>query len=251
MRSNSSGTPAGRWGRSVAVSVVLLAALGIATAGATGATVVEVSTVDDRVDVSETTTVQVVVENVEGGVGAYDLVVELSDSAVASIAEVELVGGPRLQTVEVSADGARANLTAAGLDTSDSGSVAIASVRLSGDTPGTTDVTVSVSALGDEDGTPYAVETAGASVTVAAAGGTAGDDDRPESTGDGETASASDDAADRATTSGDGSVDSEAWADGVRSGAVVSTAVDPATLPAWILGTVVLVPALFAVRRLL
>lgn len=159
--------------RAAAVAFVLVvtvsgASVGSAAdAGAANATTLQVAASADRVTVSETTTVEVRVSDVDGGVGAYELAVGLSDPSVASIADVELVGDPGLRTVSVADDGSRADLKAALLDTADAGDVTVARVTLSGVAPGTTDVSVSVSALGAEDGSAYAVDGRSASVTVA------------------------------------------------------------------------------------
>jgi hypothetical protein len=278
-------------GRSLAVATVLVLTLSVATVGATNAALVQISAADDRIDVSGTTTVDVVVENVDGGVGAYNLTVELSDPDVASITDVELVGGPQLQQVDVQSDGARANLTAALLDTADSGSVTVASVALSGEALGTTNVTVSVNALGNESGTPYEATTQAGSLTVVdipdddsddsdsssdspsdqsgsvSDSSDSGDDqsssaddgaaDQSDSTGDsadGQSSSASDSNTQTASPSDEDSGDTAASAVGAQND--VLTSIGPirfgaTTIPAWLVGVALLVPSLFVARRLL
>jgi hypothetical protein len=261
---NSLRGTVGGLARVAAVAFVLCVAVSSATPGAaTGdasATTVQLDASTDRVAVSETTTVRVVVDDVDGGVGAYDLVVGLSDPSVATITDVRLVGDPGLQTVNVSSNGSRARLNAALLDTDDAGTVTIATVTLSGVAPGTTDVSLSVSALGAEDGSRYPVESRSASVTVADATTT------PADTAGGAD-SASDDAAGGTTTdAADGTVtdvpedadDAAAATPDAADGSAESVPnVSPIPfgvggISAWAVGAVLaaLAAALFAARRI-
>ena len=155
----------------VLVMTVSYGLVGAVTATDTTRTSIQVDASAPRVGVSETTTVDVVVRNVDGGVGAFEFVVGLSNSSVATVTDVELVGDPGLQTVDVAANGSRAELKAALLDTADTGNVTVASVTVAGVSPGTTDVSVSVSALGNENGSRYPVEGHSATVTVASDSG--------------------------------------------------------------------------------
>jgi hypothetical protein len=121
------------------------------------------------VDEGETTTYDVVVSDANGGVGAYDFTVSIDDPSVASIAAVEVRGSPAEQTTDVSVagDGSSADVAAALANTSDTGSVPIATVTVSGDAEGTSDIGLTVDALGTEAGESYVVtETTGASITV-------------------------------------------------------------------------------------
>jgi len=123
----------------------------------------------ERIDAGETATYDVVVQNVDGGVGAYDFTVSVGDASVASITDVAAQGNPSGETTDISIteDGSSADVMAALADTSDSGSVAIATVTIEGDADGTSDLGLSVDALGTEAGESYDVsETTGASVTV-------------------------------------------------------------------------------------
>ncbi|MDS0295605.1 hypothetical protein [Halogeometricum luteum] len=232
VNSNSSRGAGGRLLRATAVAFVLLTVLSApAVAGAEAATTVRVDAATERVAVSETTTVHLVVDGVDGGVGAYDLGIALSDPSVATISDVRLVGEPRLNTVEVAEDGSSADLKAALMDTDDTGRVAIAAVTLSGVAPGTTDVSVSVSALGAEDGSRYPTEVDAASVTVDAVGAvasndyqsTAGSDSVDEPSEPDESADGSDESVDDSDDSVDASGDSavgDAPADGSDAGSV-------------------------------
>ena len=133
-------------------------------AGPTSPVVVQPS--DGSVDVGETTTFDVVVPNADGGVGAYNLTVGLSDSSVASITDVEFGGDPGLTETPVETD-STVTARAALADTADTGSVTVLTVTVEGLADGTTDLTLDVNALGTEEGINYAVPQAtGATLTV-------------------------------------------------------------------------------------
>lgn len=261
---NSLRGTVGGLARVAAVAFVLCVAVSAATVGATtgaaSATTVQLDASNDRVAVSETTTVRVVVDNVDGGVGAYDLVVGLSDPSVATITDVQLVGDPGLQTVNVSSNGSRARLNAALLDTDDAGTVTIAAVTLSGAAPGTTDVSVSVSALGAEDGSRYPVESRSASVTVADATTTPADTvGGADSAPDESTGATAADAADGTATDAPENADDAAAATPDAADGSAESVPNASPIPfgvggvsAWAAGAVLaaLAAALFAVRRL-
>jgi hypothetical protein len=144
------------------VAVALLVAAPVLAAGTTTVTVRG----DDRASVSETVTVDVVVTAADGGVGAQDLTVELSDPTVASITGAEASGDPGLETVEVADDGSSVRVRAALMNTSDSGTVTLATVTVRGESAGETRLSPSVNELGDESGVAYETETDGANLTV-------------------------------------------------------------------------------------
>jgi PKD repeat protein len=132
-------------------------------------TSVSLSPESSEVVVGEVETYDVVVDNADGGVGAYELTVSLDDSSVASITDVELGGGPDAQTQNVTFadDGSSVTVSAALADTSDTGSVTIASVTVEGVAEGSSDLSVDVQALGNEEGDSYTVtEENGASISV-------------------------------------------------------------------------------------
>ncbi|MFC5368852.1 DUF7282 domain-containing protein [Salinirubrum litoreum] len=108
------------------------------------------------VDVGDTTTFDVVVADANGGVGAYNITVGLTDSSVASITDVEFGGDPGLTETPVET-GSSVTARAALADTADTGSVTILTVTVDGLADGTTDLTVDVNALGTEEGVNYAV----------------------------------------------------------------------------------------------
>jgi hypothetical protein len=124
---------------------------------------------DDEIATSGTNTYDIVVEGVDNGVGAFDLTITSSDTGVATITNAAitapLADNEDLSSVSVS-DGS-ATLEAALRDTDDSGDVTIGTVTLTGQGAGTTDVGVSVEAIGDEDANSYTVASeTGASLDV-------------------------------------------------------------------------------------
>ncbi|AZH25271.1 hypothetical protein [Haloplanus aerogenes] len=154
-------------GRRLAAVVLVTLVVAVATVGAAGATTVRLSSADD-VSVSETTTVDVVVNDADSGVGAYNVTVALTNPSIASITDVELLGNPsdRTSRVERAADGSSVTMVAALMDTADTGTVTIARVTLRADGTGSTGLDLTVAALGDERGDSYTVGTETTSLTV-------------------------------------------------------------------------------------
>lgn len=150
----------------LAVLVLLTA---VTTASAAGETTVRLAA-EDRVTVSGTTTVDVVVDAADGGVGAYNVTLAVADPATAEITGIELHGDPAEETARtaVAADGSSATAVAALADTNDTGSVPIVTVTLRGVEAGATDLDLTVTALGDERGHSYTTDARGAELTVGA-----------------------------------------------------------------------------------
>jgi hypothetical protein len=111
---------------------------------------------DKPTAVGETTTVAAVVSDADGGVGAYNLTVAVADSDVATVVDAAVAGDPGARDVEIASDGSNVSARAALMDTGD-GEVTIVTVTIAGEAAGSTDVTVSVEALGDEEGRAYTV----------------------------------------------------------------------------------------------
>ena len=135
------------------------------------------------VDEGEEATYEVVVPNADGGVGAYNVTVSVDNPDVASITDAAAEGNPSEETTTVSIadDGSSADVVAALADTDDTGNVTIATVTVSGDNDGTSDIGLSVDALGTEAGDSYSVsDVSGATITVEAADEDDDDDDSPE-----------------------------------------------------------------------
>jgi hypothetical protein len=166
----------------VAALVVLVATAGVVTAA--GSTTVSITSRTDTVDVSETTTFEVVLESADGGVGVYSLDVALSDPSVATITGVEFGGSPNL--TESNVEAGSANVRAARADTADTGPVTVLTVTVRGKQAGSTNLSVTVNALGDEQGIDYDVTgTSGASLTVSEANSASGGGDAPDRGGGG------------------------------------------------------------------
>jgi hypothetical protein len=116
-----------------------------------------------------TETFDVVVDSADGGVGVYSATVSVSDAGVGSISEVSFheSADPETADATISSDGSAATLEAALLDTDDAGDVVVATVTVTGESAGQTDLSVDVTALGDESGQSYDVtSTSGATLTV-------------------------------------------------------------------------------------
>lgn len=135
--------------------------------GAAGSTAVELSPDEATVDIGNTTTFDTVVTNADGGVGAYELTVELGEPDAAQITDVTRLGDPGIGTAEVASDGSSADIEAGLMDTTDTGSVTIARVTVEGEANGTSAIQLAVRALGDEEGASYDVtETRDAVLTI-------------------------------------------------------------------------------------
>jgi hypothetical protein len=97
-----------------------------------------------------------VVEDADGGVGAYSLSVALADSSAASITEIS-VDEDALVDAQIADDGSSASVDAALLDTEQNGSVTVATVTVAGDAEGASALELDVGNLGTETGAVYDV----------------------------------------------------------------------------------------------
>jgi hypothetical protein len=132
-------------------------------------TTVSLAPTSGEAAVGGTTTYDLVVDTADSGVGAYTATVTVDDPSVATITDVQLLGSPAGQTtnVDIASDGSSVTIDAALMNTADTGSVPVATITVQGETPGSTSLSPSVSALGNEQGTSYDVTgTNGASLTV-------------------------------------------------------------------------------------
>ncbi|MFB6192498.1 MAG: S8 family serine peptidase [Haloarculaceae archaeon] len=108
------------------------------------------------VRIDGTTTFDVQVTDVDGGVGSYELVVETDDAATARIVAAEnRIGGT--ERVEPAEDGASVRVGAFAGDTNDTGTVTVATVTVAGVEPGTAGLSVAVESVADEAGEGYAL----------------------------------------------------------------------------------------------
>lgn len=120
-----------------------------------GTTSVSLETERTTIDQGTTSTFDIVVDSVNGGVGAVDGTVELGNNDVGTITEISVDSSAELVETNISGDGGSAEFRGALMDTQDSGSVTVATVTVRGAAAGTTDVLLSIDTVSDEAGTPY------------------------------------------------------------------------------------------------
>ena len=132
----------------VLVVATLLTSTAFLTAAA-GDTSLTVTADSDTISVGETTTVDVIVENAEDGVGAGELAVSV-DGDIAAITDVSIGGDPGFATTTSNDDNSTVAVEYATADTSDSGAVTILTITVKGEAAGTTDVTVGPTDSNDE-----------------------------------------------------------------------------------------------------
>lgn len=138
----------------IAAGVVLLTTV-VAPAIAAGETGVELDPANQSVHEGQNATYNVVVTNASNGVGAVDLELTVTDTDVASFADVTYEGNPNV-THDESA-GWAIRFVATGMDTAENGSITVGSVQVSADAAGTTDVEISPGDLSDESGRSYSI----------------------------------------------------------------------------------------------
>ena len=161
--------------RLAVVLVVAALMLSSATAGvalAAGGTTVSLTPATDSVEVGDEATFTVVVDDVDGGVGAAEIGIAVDDPSVAQITDVTVLGSGSTN-VEIAEDGASADAEYAFRDTADTGSVPVVEVTVEGVAAGETGLSLESAAgndgvlVFDEDGTGYDVTgTTGATLTV-------------------------------------------------------------------------------------
>jgi hypothetical protein len=151
--------------RTLAVAVVIsLAVLSVTApfAAAAGGTTVSIVPADDSIEVGETTTIDVVVDDADGGAGAAEFRVSLADTAVARLTDVTVLGSGRVEQT-VADDGSWIEVQYAFADTADTGSVVVAEVTVEGVADGSTDIALEpaegndATVVYDEAGTGYRV----------------------------------------------------------------------------------------------
>jgi hypothetical protein len=273
------GTRSGVRAAACALAFATLFASTIGVAAAAGTTDIGVTAERDALTSGETTTVEVVVEDADGGVGALNATVTLSNPDIASVENVTIHGDPRLERITERDDGV--GLSAALADTDDVGSVTVATVVLRAEQPGQTSVDLDVRALGDEDGAAYSVgnidrptitvnDVSGSSSDAQTSSGSVDDEAASEWVDEGATPESTDDEAASESTD-DGSTDSSAnqesgdnddttggddqsgSAGSASAGQLVETAGGPMAVistPAGAIGAVVVILGAFVLRRL-
>ncbi|WP_135855057.1 dockerin type I domain-containing protein [Halorussus salinus] len=148
---------------------------------------VNLSPASELTGLDQTTTFDVVVTDVDGGIGVYDLTVSLDDTNVGTITDATVVnsGSSALSDVQVADDGASATLEVVLADTADTGAVTVAIVTVETANEGTTDLNLDVAELGTEGGSAYEVTaTDGATLEVSQL--VVGDSANPAADGDGD-----------------------------------------------------------------
>ncbi|WP_058991343.1 hypothetical protein [Haloarcula sp. CBA1127] len=120
-----------------------------------GTTSVVVQPSTDTVAVGNTTTVDIVVTSATDGVGSLDIDIASTNGSVATVSNTTVAGNP--ETVQSSQEANSVRVAATGMDTADSGSAPVVSVTLTGEAVGTSDIDLTVAAVGDESGNAYNV----------------------------------------------------------------------------------------------
>lgn len=181
--------------RRLLVAAVALSLIGPAVtplAAAAGGTTVSIAAADTSVDVGQSTTFEVEVDESRSGVGAAEFGVAV-DGNVAEITDVEVLGSGATST-NIAADGSSADVQYAFRDTSDSGSVTVAEVTVRGVSDGSTDVRLEPTAdqdavlIFDESGSGYDVTDTNSAALSVEAGSNAidgGDDSDDRNAGGG------------------------------------------------------------------
>jgi hypothetical protein len=133
------------------------------------ATALNLSPSDELVGIDGTATFDVVAQDVDGGVGAYAMSISIGNASVANIDGITLEGVNEESLTDVRYGPGDASITmeAVVLDTGDEGALSLGTLSVNGVEEGTTDVSMSVDALGNEAGESYEVTgVTGASLEV-------------------------------------------------------------------------------------
>jgi len=157
----------------VAGMVVLSTTAGLATAATTTDLTVSITDDDDTIAPGETTTVQIAVTNVDDGVGAGELGIELSDPGVAAITDVSVLNAPGSTDNAVVGGGQSADVKYAFASGADDDGVVIVEATLQAAAEGSTTIEIVQNSqtgnlvLFDENGAGYTLDTVGsATLTV-------------------------------------------------------------------------------------
>ena len=154
--------------------VLAVAILGVAfsaaPASAATTTDITVDPANQSIASGDSATYDIVVEDVDNGVGSYTFNASVGDTSVATITDYELEGTSSdefLTSAELSSDNSTLEVSAGAADHSD-GTIATVTVTADSTAAGSeTDLSTSVSALGDSDSASYSIgETTPATVFV-------------------------------------------------------------------------------------
>jgi hypothetical protein len=148
----------------------------VESATAPGETSVSVTAADATLAPGETTTVEVVVDDADGGVATAQFAVTLTDPSVATITDVDFGTNPLLSEDPIfAADGSSVQVGYTLDDTADTGPVTVATVTIEATADGTTDIVLQdppdiangLLTFGDESGTAYIITSLGSdTITV-------------------------------------------------------------------------------------
>jgi hypothetical protein len=202
-------------GAALVAILLVVSTTATASAVAAGTTTVSIAPSSPSVDVGETETVEIVVENADGGVGAAEVAVAVDDPSVVTITDVSVVGSA-ITDIEVAGDGSSADLEYFGADTADTGAVPIVEVTVEGQADGATGLSLVPSEgnddvlVFDEEGTGYDVTgTTDATLTVGdgPSDGDDGDESDDQTGDDGDAGDGSDGSDDSDDQTGDDDAD--------------------------------------------
>lgn len=114
-----------------------------------------------------TTTVNVLITNASD-IATYDISLRTNNTAVARIGEVTLQGDPDVQNVSIASDGSAATASGAlaDIDATEAGSIAQLRVQIPATASEPGELTVTVNALGDANGTRYELADETAAMTI-------------------------------------------------------------------------------------
>lgn len=128
---------------------------------------VEIEFPSETVAEGNTITGDVIVRNADTGVGAYDMVLTLSDTDLAVITELDPTENPAFDSSEIVDNGTAVLEAGMGDNVHDSGDVVIATVTLEAVAPGSASLDIEEPSVADAEVTQYEIlSTEGASLTI-------------------------------------------------------------------------------------
>ena len=221
----------------VAVALIFSALLVPLSAAAASGTAVYLVNQGGPTTSGGQTTFDVVIKGADEGVGALDITVDVADARVGSITHVKQHANPKIGGAKIAADGSSATIRAALMESVESDSIRVASITLDADRVGRTELSLTVSVVGDHNGTAYAVsDVSGATFVVENRSSDDDDDDDNDAVNVVTTSVPADDANEGVTAPspttavGDGAEDEAAKDDGANSSkAATTTAASAAT----------------------
>ena len=171
-----------------AVMVVSMAAVGAAPAAAQddGEINIAFEPTDAEVDVDGEETYDVVFEGADNGMSSYDFEVEIDDVGVAEITDAELAFGDGFEDVTFADDNSSVELVEAmGDDTTDQEEFTVATVTVTGESEGDTELSIADGAdINDLDSVQYDIADSGTAAVTVADDDNGDDDDDDVQVGD-------------------------------------------------------------------